>query len=63
MIGCLAEATSRDLKVDTTELEDARWFTREDARMMLRNAHPAQLFAPPKIAIAHHLLAAWANAD
>jgi NAD+ diphosphatase len=62
MIGCLAEATSRDLRVDTTELEDARWFTREDARMMLRNAHPAQLFAPPKIAIAHHLLAAWANA-
>jgi NAD+ diphosphatase len=63
MIGCLAEATSRDLNVDTTELEDARWFTREDARMMLRNAHPAKLFAPPKIAIAHHLLAAWANAD
>ena len=63
MIGCLAEATSRDLKVDTAELEDARWFTREDARMMLRNAHPAKLFAPPKIAIAHHLLAAWANAE
>src|SRR5947209_5871203 len=62
MIGCLAEATSRDLKVDTAELEDARWFTREDARMMLHNAHPAKLFAPPKIAIAHHLLAAWANA-
>jgi NAD+ diphosphatase len=54
---------SRDLKVDTTELEDARWFTREDARLMLRNTHPAKLFAPPKIAIAHHLLAAWANAD
>ncbi|MBV9394212.1 MAG: NAD(+) diphosphatase, partial [Methylobacteriaceae bacterium] len=62
MIGCLAEATSRDLKVDTTELEDARWFTREDARMMLGNAHPAKLFAPPKIAIAHHLLAAWTDA-
>jgi NAD+ diphosphatase len=63
MIGCLAEATSRELKVDATELEDARWFTRDDARMMLRNAHPAKLFAPPKIAIAHHLLVAWAHAN
>jgi NAD+ diphosphatase len=63
MIGCLAEATSRELKVDATELEDARWFTRDDARMMLRHAHPAKLFAPPKIAIAHHLLVAWAHAN
>src|SRR5690242_13127183 len=31
MIGCSARAVSEDIVVDHTELEDARWFTREEA--------------------------------
>jgi len=40
MIGCHAEAISTDITVDTSELEDARWFTRRDAALMLARQHP-----------------------
>ena len=63
MIGCLAEARGRDLVVDHNELEDARWFSREEVGLMFRKAHPQGLFCPPKLAIAHHLLAAWAKGE
>lgn len=29
MIGCLAVAISTDIRVDQSEIEDARWFTRQ----------------------------------
>ncbi len=35
MIGCHAEALSRDIVIDRTELEDARWFDREEVALML----------------------------
>lgn len=61
MIGCLAEATSRDIEIDTEELEDARWFTREECWMMLAKQHPARLSCPPPLAIAHHLIRAFVD--
>ncbi len=60
MIGCFAEAESRTVTVDTVELEDARWFAREEVRAMLEKRHPDGLAAPIPMAIAHHLLKAWA---
>lgn len=30
MIGCFAVAVSTDIKVDENEIEDARWFSRQD---------------------------------
>jgi NAD+ diphosphatase len=60
MIGCIAETLDEDLRVDHVELEDCRWFTREDVRGMLAGRHPDGLSCPPPIAIAHHLLRAWA---
>jgi NAD+ diphosphatase len=59
MIGCLVEATSRELHVDGIELEDARWFSREEALAMLEGRHPDRLAAPNPMAIAHHILRAW----
>jgi NAD+ diphosphatase len=59
MIGCIAEATSEELNVDREELEDARWFSRDEVKLMLEGRHPAGLTAPQPIAIAHHLLRAW----
>ncbi|MFG1300990.1 NAD(+) diphosphatase [Xanthobacter sp. V3C-3] len=59
MIGCLAEAASLDIAIDRNELEDARWFDRDEAALMLRRAHPDGLFVPPPIAIAHHLIRAF----
>ena len=60
MIGCFAEADGRSLKVDRVELEDARWFTRDEASAMLERRHPDRLAAPTPVAIAHHLLKQWA---
>jgi len=63
MIGCAGQALSRDLTVDKTELEDARWFSRQETREMLAKTHPAGLFCPPKLAIANLLIHAWANGE
>ncbi|GLI21607.1 NAD+ diphosphatase [Xanthobacter flavus] len=56
MIGCIAEATSEELVIDRNELEDARWFGRDEVTLMLTRTHPDGLFVPPPIAIAHHLI-------
>ena len=61
MIGCMAEAASTDITIDRTELEDARWFTREETRLMLTKQHPEGLVCPPKLAIANLLMRSWAN--
>ena len=54
MIGALAEATSSELRIDHTELEEARWVSRSDARAALTGNGP--FAAPPPLAIAHTLL-------
>lgn len=59
MIGCVARATTDDIVVDKSELEDARWFTREEATAMLNKTHPEGKTGPHPVAIAHHLLAHW----
>ncbi|WP_244817901.1 NAD(+) diphosphatase [Caballeronia sp. Lep1P3] len=61
MIGCLARATEAEIVVDEKELEDARWFTREEVVAMLDGTHPQGLSAPKPFAIAHHLLKAFAQ--
>ena len=60
MIGCIAEATDDKLTVDNNELEDARWFSREEVRQMLDRTHPNGLICPPPIAIANGIMRAWA---
>ena len=59
MIGCFAQAASRSIKVDRVELEDARWFTRDEAAALIERRHPDRLLAPTPVAIAHHLLKEW----
>ncbi|MEZ5852246.1 MAG: NAD(+) diphosphatase [Hyphomicrobiaceae bacterium] len=61
MMGCIAHAETTDIVVDTSELADARWFTRDEARAMLANAHPDGLTAPGKHAIAHILIRAFVD--
>jgi NAD+ diphosphatase len=60
MIGCFAEAESRSLEVDRVELEDARWFSRDETIALIERRHPDGLMAPTPMAIAHHLLKRWA---
>lgn len=59
MIGCFAEATSTTLEIDKNEIEDARWVPREEAALMLARKHPSELFTPPPMAIAHHIIRAY----
>src|SRR3954462_1552515 len=62
MIGCSARATNADIVVDRTEPEDARWFARTEATLMLKREHPDGLAGPHPFAIAHHLLGRWLHA-
>ena len=63
MIGCHAEAVTTDVERDAAELEDCRWFDREEVKLMLADTHPDGLKAPFKMAIAHHLVSAFADWD
>jgi NAD+ diphosphatase len=62
MIGCRAEAESAELKIDTTELDDARWFSREEIAAAFDEAPDAPFLPPPKAAIARTLLEHWLSA-
>ena len=62
MIGCHAEALTDEIVVDREELEDARWFSREECAAMLVRSHPDGLTLPPPVAIAHHLIRDWVEA-
>jgi NAD+ diphosphatase len=59
MIGCHAEALSDTVVIDREELEDARWFDREELVLMLNRAHPHGLTTPPPVAIAHHIIRSY----
>ena len=61
MIGCFAQASDIDIVVDTDELEDARWFSRQEVAEMLAGTHADGLSTPKPFAIAHHLLQAYAE--
>jgi NAD+ diphosphatase len=56
MIGCHVEALSDTIVIDRSELEDARWFDREEVALMLMRKHPQGLTATVPHAIAHHII-------
>lgn len=58
MIGCQAEALTDEIAFDGEELEDARWFSKDDIRRMLEGTHE-NYAAPTPIAIANHLIREW----
>jgi NAD+ diphosphatase len=56
MVGFTARAASDAITVDHDELEDARWFTRDDLR---RGLADGSLLLPSDISIAHRLVTEW----
>ncbi|MEN0000637.1 MAG: NAD(+) diphosphatase [Pseudomonadota bacterium] len=58
MIGLYGEAASRTIKLDD-ELDDARWFDRNEVRDMIAGTHPGGIKMPPKGAIAWRLVQDW----
>jgi NAD+ diphosphatase len=59
MIACLARAGTDELRIDRTELEDARWFSREEVAASLAGDAAAPFRPPPPFAIARTLLGEW----
>jgi NAD+ diphosphatase len=56
MIGLIGEALNEDIVVDPVELEQARWFERDELIAMREERHPQGLRFPTRMAIAHHLI-------
>ncbi len=61
MIGCEAEAETDAITIEESELADARWVSREEARAMLEGRHPEGLTVPGPYAIAHVLIRTFAE--
>lgn len=59
MIGCFADAQSPELNLDTQELEDAFWASRQEVRDALSGT--GKFGTAPPYAIAHTLLRRWAE--
>lgn len=59
MVGCHARALADQLTIDTTELDDARWFSREEVAAALAGEEGAAFLPPPRFAIARTLLEHW----
>jgi NAD+ diphosphatase len=60
MIGLHAEVSHDQAAPDQTELEEVRWFSREETRALLRGELKGAA-APGAMAIAHQLIKAWAE--
>jgi NAD+ diphosphatase len=58
MVGCRGEAVSREIVVDPSELEDARWVSREEMLEVIAGRSAAMKPARPG-AIARFLIEAW----
>ena len=53
MIGFRARATAEAFVLDRDELEEARWFSRQELR------EPQGFFFPPPVSLAHHMIQAF----
>lgn len=58
MFGCRGEAMTDEVKIDPVELDDARWFKREEMAQIHAGQHPSVRPAR-KGAIAHFLIENW----
>ena len=60
MIGCHADAVTTDISMDDEEMSDVRWFDRAEVLLALEGKS-TNLAIPGPVAIAHHLIKAWAT--
>ena len=60
MIGSHSEALTTDINKDDFEMTDVRWWDRDEVLLALAEKS-ARLRVPGPIAIAHHLIKAWAT--
>jgi len=61
LLGCIAHAQPTDLKINTQEIEDARWFTRDDVKQMIAGKHADGLWVPGRHSMAFKLINNFVN--
>lgn len=61
MVGMHVKAKSQELKLDSNELEDAKWVHKNDMKRLLEGADSYGFTVPDKIAIARNLLEIWVS--
>src|ERR1700761_9297775 len=61
MLGCYAQALSRDFRIDGHEIEAARWLSKDEVCARLADGIEDEMRLPAPIAIAHHLIRDWVN--
>ena len=59
MLGCYARTDDEEIVLDTTELAEGRWFTRDEVAAAIAGSPDAPFGAPPPHAIANHLMQWW----
>lgn len=59
MIGLHVQAKTKEIKIDTHELEDAKWVYKNDVKALLSGESVLGISTPSKIAIARNLLEYW----
>ncbi|KAK2838127.1 hypothetical protein Q5P01_015339 [Channa striata] len=59
MIGCFAVAISTDIRADEKEIEEARWFPRQQVIDSVFGGVRTGLTVPPRQTIAHQLIRHW----
>lgn len=63
MIGCIGHADGLELAIDKTEIDDARWFARDEVARAMAGDESAGFLPPMPQAIAHDLLRWWLEQD
>ena len=63
MIGMQLEATTKNIQIDTHELQDAKWVHKSEVKAVLEGDTNSTFLLPTKIAIARNLLELWVNED
>ena len=58
MIGCHGLADSTEIVVNSSEMANVAWFSKEEVITSLNGQH-SELAVPGKMAIAHHLIKSW----
>ena len=62
MIGCHAHAATTEIAMDNEEMTDVQWFDRSEV-LLAMEGNSEKLRVPGPVAIAHHLIKAWANGE
>ena len=63
MMGVIGEAETEEISIEQDELEDARWFTKDQIRAVMKSGGDETFQVPHELAIARHILDHWMNGD